>query len=234
MVGTRAGEREREENKSESEISLRERASKLAARATESPSFLESKGKRALLLLPFSKRIALSSTRRASPTRAARGTRSLLMQRNRRTYTRGGGGGARGTQEMASSPSSSTLLAEESSASTNAALLPNLSRLLASASPVVALRSPDRSFELSDVWYEQEKRRAAETRTKERPEIRQATNKKHGRVSRTLRRDVSHPCSSTWNPFFHSPTRTKTTGPPSTSGLRLASRSLFLSAAKER
>lgn len=55
---------------------------------------------------------------------------------------------------MASS-SSSTLL-EESSA-TNAAVLPNLSRLLASASPVVALRSTDRSFELADVWYEGQK-----------------------------------------------------------------------------
>ena len=41
---------------------------------------------------------------------------------------------------------------------TNAALLPNLSRLLASASPVVALRSPDRSFKLADVWYVGRKR----------------------------------------------------------------------------
>ena len=71
---------------------------------------------------------------------------------------------------MASSSSSSSsssppsTLTEESSASANAAVLPNLSRLLASASPVVALRSPDRSFELADVWYEGQKRSGSESR----------------------------------------------------------------------
>ena len=93
---------------------------------------------------------------------------------------------------MASSSPPSTLpSAEESSTTSNAALLPNLSRLLASASPVVALRSPDRSFELSDVWYEEaETERRRESRW--RLEIGKGQRRKHGRVSRensSLRRE---------------------------------------------
>jgi hypothetical protein len=111
--------------------------------------------KNSLSFLPPTQRIALSLLSLAQRTHTHAGNKDP-MQRPRRSYPRGGGGGAGNSNN-----NSCAAMGEEASASTTTSIspssrppppMPNLSRLLASASPVVALRGAERSFSLSDVW----------------------------------------------------------------------------------
>lgn len=125
---------------------------------TDSSFFPKRKNSLDRITLP-SRPPARKQTEELEGTRLAEGA---AMQRRSR-YARGnaGGGGATTAGASASSSAASTttnnaLEASPSSSSASSAssavVLPNLSRLLASASPVVPLLSPDRSFALADVW----------------------------------------------------------------------------------
>lgn len=159
---------ERESSREKQRIKKKWREERERERVFESSSFFlldcalhfllpssKRENKNSLFPSPHPAHCSLSLLSLAQRTHTHAGNKAP-MQRPRRSYPRGGGGGAGNSNN-----NSCAAMGEEASASTTTSIspsslppppMPNLSRLLASASPVVALRGAERSFSLSDVW----------------------------------------------------------------------------------